>query len=151
MSLGLDFQAVLQLGSGTAGKLGAAVELHRLRSGWRYQGENVSGQIPHKSFGFRLQAVIECLGLVLHTVGFQGCRCHTSRRCKIGCLAFDLYEIAVFEETIGFSGDDIMFAINIPQESVVVPETMDAIRAAIPMQKERLQAVGLTNQYLGMA
>lgn len=63
----------------------------------------------------------------------------------------DLYEIAVFEETIGFSGDDIMFAINIPQESVVVPETMDAIRAAIPMQKERLQAVGLTNQYLGMA
>ena len=63
----------------------------------------------------------------------------------------DLFEIAVFEETIGFSGDDIMFAINIPQESVVVPETMDAIRAAIPMQKERLQAVGLTNQYLGMA
>jgi glyceraldehyde-3-phosphate dehydrogenase (NAD(P)) len=63
----------------------------------------------------------------------------------------DLYEIAVFEETIGFSGDDIMFAINIPQESVVVPETMDAIRAAIPMEKERLQAVGLTNQYLGMA
>ncbi len=62
----------------------------------------------------------------------------------------DLYEIGVFEETIGFSGDDIMFAINIPQESVVVPETMDAIRAAIPMQKERLEAVGLTNQYLGM-
>lgn len=63
----------------------------------------------------------------------------------------DLYEIGVFEETIGFSGDDLMFAINIPQESVVVPETMDAIRAAIPMQKERLEAVGLTNQYLGMA
>jgi glyceraldehyde-3-phosphate dehydrogenase (NAD(P)) len=63
----------------------------------------------------------------------------------------DLYEIGVFEETVGFSGDDIMFAINIPQESVVVPETMDAIRAAMPMQKERLEAVGLTNRYLGMA
>jgi glyceraldehyde-3-phosphate dehydrogenase (NAD(P)) len=63
----------------------------------------------------------------------------------------DLYEIGVFEETIGFSGDDIMFAINIPQESVVVPETIDAIRAAMPMQKERLEGVGLTNQYLGMA
>jgi glyceraldehyde-3-phosphate dehydrogenase (NAD(P)) len=63
----------------------------------------------------------------------------------------DLYEIGVFEETIGFSGDDIMFAINIPQESVVVPETMDAIRAAMPMQKERLEAVGLTNRFLGMA
>jgi glyceraldehyde-3-phosphate dehydrogenase (NAD(P)) len=63
----------------------------------------------------------------------------------------DLYEIGVFEETIGFSGDDIMFAINIPQESVVVPETIDAIRAAMTMQKEALEGVGLTNQYLGMA
>jgi glyceraldehyde-3-phosphate dehydrogenase (NAD(P)) len=34
---------------------------------------------------------------------------------------------------------------------VVVPETIDAIRAAMPMQKERLEGVGLTNQYLGMA
>ena len=63
----------------------------------------------------------------------------------------DLYEIAVFEETIGFSGDDIMFAINIPQESVVVPETMDAIRAAMPMETDGAQAVTLTNDYLGMA
>ena len=63
----------------------------------------------------------------------------------------DLYEIAVFEETIGFSGDDIMFAINIPQESVVVPETMDAIRAAMPMETDGAQAVMLTNDYLGMA
>ena len=62
----------------------------------------------------------------------------------------DLYEIAIFEETIGFSGDDIMFAINIPQESVVVPESMDAIRAAMTMQEDRLEAVGATNRYLGI-
>ena len=43
-----------------------------------------------------------------------------------------------------------MFAINIPQESVVIPETMDAIRAALSMQTDRLEAVGLTNQYLGL-
>ncbi len=62
----------------------------------------------------------------------------------------DLYEIAVYEETIGFSGDDIMFALNIPQESVVVPETIDAIRAAMKLEDDRLEAVGTTNQYLGM-
>ena len=50
---------------------------------------------------------------------------------------------------MGFSGDDIMFAINIPQESVVVPETMDAIRAAMPMETDGAEAVMLTNQYLG--
>jgi len=62
----------------------------------------------------------------------------------------DMYEIAVWEETIVSSGDDIMFAINIPQEAVVIPETMDGIRASLEMQKDRMEAVGMTNQYLGM-
>jgi glyceraldehyde-3-phosphate dehydrogenase (NAD(P)) len=62
----------------------------------------------------------------------------------------DMYEIAVFEETVGFSGKDIMFAINIPQEAVVTPETIDAVRACTKMQTDRLEAVGLTNKYLGL-
>jgi glyceraldehyde-3-phosphate dehydrogenase (NAD(P)) len=62
----------------------------------------------------------------------------------------DMYEIALFEESIVNSGREIMFAINIPQESVTIPETMDGIRAAIEMQTDRLEAVGMTNKYLGM-
>lgn len=62
----------------------------------------------------------------------------------------DMYEIGVWEECIGFSGDDILFAINIPQEAVTIPETMDGVRACLAMQTDRLEAVGLTNQYLGM-
>lgn len=62
----------------------------------------------------------------------------------------DMYEIAVWEETIVSSGNDIMFAINIPQEAVVIPETIDGIRASLEMQRNRLEAVGITNKYLGM-
>ena len=62
----------------------------------------------------------------------------------------DMYEIAVWEECIGPSGDDILFAINIPQEAVTIPETIDGIRAALCLQADRLEAVALTNQYLGM-
>ncbi len=62
----------------------------------------------------------------------------------------DMYEIGVWEECIGDSGDDILFAINIPQEAVTIPETVDGIRAALCLQTDRLEAVGLTNQYLGM-
>jgi glyceraldehyde-3-phosphate dehydrogenase (NAD(P)) len=61
-----------------------------------------------------------------------------------------MFEIGLFEETVGHSGDDLMFAINIPQESVTIPETIDAIRAAMPMQKVQAEAVALTNRYLGM-
>jgi glyceraldehyde-3-phosphate dehydrogenase (NAD(P)) len=60
----------------------------------------------------------------------------------------DMYEVALWDETIVNSGDDIMFAINIPQEAVVIPETMDAVRAAMEMQTDRLEAVGKTNEYL---
>ena len=62
----------------------------------------------------------------------------------------DMYEIALWEESIVMSGDDVMFAINIPQESVVIPENIDAIRAAMKMQTNREEGTAQTNKYLGM-
>jgi glyceraldehyde-3-phosphate dehydrogenase (NAD(P)) len=62
----------------------------------------------------------------------------------------DMYEIALWEESIVMSGDDIMFAINVPQESIVIPENMDAIRAAMEMQLTREEGTAETNKYLGM-
>lgn len=62
----------------------------------------------------------------------------------------DMYEIALWEDSIVESGDDIMFAINIPQEAVTIPETIDAIRAACRLQTGRLDGVARTNDYLGL-
>ena len=67
-----------------------------------------------------------------------------------GNLRGDMYEIGVWEEAVALSGKDVIFSINIPQEAVVIPETMDAIRAAMSMQTDRLEAVSLTNCYLGL-
>jgi glyceraldehyde-3-phosphate dehydrogenase (NAD(P)) len=69
---------------------------------------------------------------------------------NLGNKRGDMYEIGLWEECIGMSGDDILFAINIPQEAVVIPETMDGVRAAMEMQTDRLEAVGLTNKYLNL-
>jgi glyceraldehyde-3-phosphate dehydrogenase (NAD(P)) len=68
----------------------------------------------------------------------------------LGHKRADMYEIGVWDESFGTSGDDLLFAINIPQEAVTIPETVDGIRAAMEMQTDRLEAVGLTNKYLGM-
>ncbi|MFW5712105.1 MAG: type II glyceraldehyde-3-phosphate dehydrogenase [Spirochaetia bacterium] len=68
----------------------------------------------------------------------------------LGNARGDMYEIAVWEETIVNSGDDIMFAINIPQEAVVIPENIDAVRAAMKMQTSRDEGVAKTNEYLNM-
>jgi glyceraldehyde-3-phosphate dehydrogenase (NAD(P)) len=68
----------------------------------------------------------------------------------MGSKRGDMYEIGVWEECIGMSGKDILFAINIAQEPVTTPETLDGVRAALEMQTDRLEAVGLTNRYLGL-
>lgn len=60
----------------------------------------------------------------------------------------DMYEIGLWEDSIVESGNDIMFAINIPQESVTIPETMDAIRAACKMQEDGAKGTAQTNKYL---
>lgn len=62
----------------------------------------------------------------------------------------DMYEIALWEDTLVESGDDIMFAINVPQESVTIPETMDAIRAATRMQANGAEGTAETNKFLGI-
>ena len=62
----------------------------------------------------------------------------------------DMYEIAAWEDSIVMSGKDVMFAINIPQESVVIPENMDAVRACMRMQEDRVEATNTTNKYLGI-
>ncbi|KZL93464.1 type II glyceraldehyde-3-phosphate dehydrogenase [Clostridium magnum] len=82
--------------------------------------------------------------------GFQGNASLFRYARDLGNPRGDMYEIALFEESIVKSGKDIMFAINIPQEAVVIPENMDAVRAAMQMQTDRLEAVAETNKYLGL-
>lgn len=62
----------------------------------------------------------------------------------------DMYEIGLWKDSIVESGDDVMYAINIPQESVTIPETMDAIRAATRMQLTWEEGTAATNRYLGI-
>ena len=48
------------------------------------------------------------------------------------------------------SGNDIMFAIHIPQESVTIPETIDGVRAVMQMQQTSAEATEATNRNLNI-
>jgi glyceraldehyde-3-phosphate dehydrogenase (NAD(P)) len=63
----------------------------------------------------------------------------------------DMYEIGLWEDSVVESGGDIMYAINIPQEAVTIPETIDAIRAALRLQPDSKTATAETNKHLGLA
>ncbi|MBR0093225.1 MAG: type II glyceraldehyde-3-phosphate dehydrogenase [Lachnospiraceae bacterium] len=82
--------------------------------------------------------------------GFQGNASLFKYARDLGNTRGDMYEIGLWEESIVESGDDIMYAINIPQESVTIPETIDGIRAAMKMQEKGEEGTAKTNEYLGI-
>lgn len=80
--------------------------------------------------------------------GFKGNASLFKYARDLGNRRGDMYEIGLWEDSIVESGNDIMYAINIPQESVTIPETIDAIRAALKMQTTREEGTAATNKYL---
>lgn len=82
--------------------------------------------------------------------GFKGNASFFKYARDLGNRRGDMYEIGLWEDSIVESGNDIMYAINIPQESVTIPETIDAIRAATGLQTTREAGTAMTNQYLGI-
>ncbi len=82
--------------------------------------------------------------------GFKGNASFFKYARDLGNRRGDMYEIGLWADSIVESGNDIMFAINIPQESVTIPETIDAIRAAMRMQETREEGTAATNRYLGI-
>lgn len=82
--------------------------------------------------------------------GFKGNASLFKYARDLGNRRGDMYEIGLWEDSIVESGNDVMYAINIPQESVTIPETIDAIRASMRLQLTRDEGTAKTNQYLGI-
>jgi glyceraldehyde-3-phosphate dehydrogenase (NAD(P)) len=82
--------------------------------------------------------------------GFKGNASFFRYARDLGNRRGDMYEIGLWSDSVVESGNDIMFAINIPQESVTIPESIDAIRAAMKMQLTGKEGTEKTNQYLGI-
>ena len=80
--------------------------------------------------------------------GFKGNASFFKYARDLGNRRADMYEIGLWEDSVVESGNDIMFAINIPQESVTIPETIDGVRAVMQMQATSAEATAATNKNL---
>lgn len=69
----------------------------------------------------------------------------------LGVPRADMYEVGIWKETVLARGRDLYWIHNIPQEAIVIPETIDAIRARMGMQADKWDAVDATDRYLGIA
>ena len=62
----------------------------------------------------------------------------------------DLNEIAVWEESVHVSDGEVFYMQAIHQESDVVPESVDAIRAMLELERDPLASVKKTDRALGL-
>ena len=69
---------------------------------------------------------------------------------ELGRTRSDLYEIPVWRESINVVGNELFYMQAVHQESDVVPENVDAIRALCEMEKDNEKSIAKTNKAMGI-
>ncbi len=69
---------------------------------------------------------------------------------ELGRPRGDMWENVVWKDSIAFNRGELYFFQAIHQESDVVPENVDAIRALLEIEKDGMRSIKKTNKALGM-
>jgi len=68
----------------------------------------------------------------------------------LGAPRGDMYEVPVWDETIYMDEDKILLTHMVPQEAIVVPENIDAIRCVLGLEDDAEAAMAHTDRCLGL-
>ncbi|MEX2472817.1 MAG: type II glyceraldehyde-3-phosphate dehydrogenase [Gemmatimonadota bacterium] len=62
----------------------------------------------------------------------------------------NLYEVALWEDMLSVQGDEAFYAYMVDNQAIVVPETIDAIRALTELESDGAASIRRTNEALGI-
>jgi glyceraldehyde-3-phosphate dehydrogenase (NAD(P)) len=62
----------------------------------------------------------------------------------------DLYEVALWEDMVTVQGDELFYAYMVDNQAIVIPETIDAIRAITGIEPDAAASIARTNGALGI-
>lgn len=62
----------------------------------------------------------------------------------------DMWEVAVWEDVLSVQGDEAYLTYQVDNQAIVVPETIDAIRALTATVRDAHQSIAATDQSLGI-
>ena len=69
---------------------------------------------------------------------------------ELGRSRSDLYEIPVWKESINIVDNELFYMQAVHQESDVVPENIDCIRAMLEMENDNEKSIAKTNKAMGI-
>ena len=61
-----------------------------------------------------------------------------------------LYEVALWEDMLTVEGDELFYAYMVDNQAIVIPETIDAIRALTEAERDASTSIARTNAALGV-
>lgn len=61
-----------------------------------------------------------------------------------------LYEVALWEDMLTVQGDELFYACMVDNQAIVIPETIDAIRALTTLAREAATSLAITDRTLGI-
>jgi glyceraldehyde-3-phosphate dehydrogenase (NAD(P)) len=62
----------------------------------------------------------------------------------------DLYEVAIWEDMLKVDGNELYYAYMVDNQAIVIPETIDAIRALAGTEKNGRASMERTDAALGI-
>jgi glyceraldehyde-3-phosphate dehydrogenase (NAD(P)) len=62
----------------------------------------------------------------------------------------DLYEVALWEDMVTVHGDEAFYAYMVDNQAIVIPETIDALRAITGIEANAAASITATNAALGI-
>ena len=62
----------------------------------------------------------------------------------------DMYEVALWKDMLKVVDDELFYAYVVDNQAIVIPETIDAIRALTGIEKDALKSIQKTNASLGI-
>jgi glyceraldehyde-3-phosphate dehydrogenase (NAD(P)) len=68
----------------------------------------------------------------------------------LGRSRADLYEVGVWEDLVVVRGEELFFTYMVDNQAIVIPETVDAIRALAGRETDAARSIVLTNASLGI-
>lgn len=68
----------------------------------------------------------------------------------LGRSRADLYEVGLWEDLVVVHGDELFFTYMVDNQAIVIPETVDAIRALAGRESDPARSIALTNSSLGI-
>lgn len=63
----------------------------------------------------------------------------------------DMWEVALWEDILSVEGDELYLVYQVHNESIVVPENIDAIRAMTELERDPMRSIRMTDETLGIA